>query len=227
MPYGNGAAPAGSASSGAGTTVSQAITLTAGRLGVACCEWNSTSATGSVADNLGNTWTPIAGSLATTATGGFSCQIFWSIMTSGGSATVTLTTSSSTTSRLLDVLEFTGGPASAPVDASNAANGTSTVSSATVTTVADHDLVVFHTVVESASGGNNSGWTNALETNDNLTAVLLEKTPAGAATGTSLLSNAWWAASIAAFSLTAVGGGGVVEVATPLRVVRSSVRLGP
>src|SRR5690349_21215482 len=90
-------AAVGNFSTGAGTTIAKAYTsnVTAGSTLVALFLWGSSTQTGSVSGSLNGAFTAIASSLATQASGPFRAQVFYKTGATGGSETVTGTSSGS------------------------------------------------------------------------------------------------------------------------------------
>jgi hypothetical protein len=98
-------------------------TITAGNVIFALCNWGNNSGapsghTTSVVDSLSNTWTQI-GTTQTTpfvTFGGFSGEVWWSHITTGGSSTITFNLSASFAFSRVATVEYSG-PALPYVDA--------------------------------------------------------------------------------------------------------------
>jgi hypothetical protein len=123
-------------STSAGTTITRTITLTAGRCAVVMVGWTSQTETCSVADTLGNTYTPEASSLATNTTNSFRTQCFVAKNVSGGSTTITATITGSVGERDIWVHEFSGVDTTTPVDSRVGTSGNSANPSTTLSTTA-------------------------------------------------------------------------------------------
>jgi hypothetical protein len=134
------------------TSLAQAMTssVTAGNSIVVGVMWTDISATCSIADTLGNTYTAIGSPVFQSGRVNV-VQLFYTKSASGGANTVTITCSTSTTLQTY-VQEFSG-VLSAGLDDHNG-NGSNAANPSTpaLTTTAANDLVV--AMVSSESGGN-------------------------------------------------------------------------
>jgi hypothetical protein len=197
----------GDTGSGTSHTLPYTSNVTAGNLLVACVSWASSSTTPTAVTAGGVAMTAVSGTLAQNGTGGWSSQIYYLANAAAGATTVEVDFAASTTGILLDILEYSGADTATPLDLGNKATGTtSSVPAVSVTTTADHDLVVGHTLV-AGSATSGAGFNSRLTTAGNSTEDLLDKTPAGAVTVQFSGTNSWWNAVTAAFKVAGAGGG--------------------
>lgn len=176
--------------------------VAAGNLLVAVSSWNSVSVTAqTVADDVNGAWTIVTGSLAVNSTTGWSSQVFYRQNTAAGTPTVTLTLSATTTERLLDVLEYSGGATVSPFDGGNGASGTTATATVAVAATASNDLIVAH-LLANATGSAGVGYTERVATNGNETEDDLDAGAAGTINVTAADSGSNWTLTAAAFSLT-------------------------
>jgi len=113
--------------SASGTVLTAPVTLTAGDVGMATMLWaDNTHTISSFVDSLGNVWNPVPNTLQTNAvlfgTGG-SLQHWYSVITVGGSSTLTITWSGSTTSLTFAGAEFNNINTTTPIQTSTGQSG--------------------------------------------------------------------------------------------------------
>lgn len=132
--------------------------VTAGNRLIAVCIWvGSSTATCAVTDTQVNTWTGIAGTLATTSGATLArAQIFHTAAGSTGANTVTMTTSVSTSERIIYVTEYTGLSGTlgaAPLAANgNAVNPTANI------TIDDAESLLIAGLFSAGTGTAGTGW---------------------------------------------------------------------
>jgi hypothetical protein len=184
-------------------------TVGTGNLLVVCVGWGSATDTIDVTDSNGGTPAAIAGSLATDATHGFRSQLFYIPNTVAGTHNVTATVHSGSSLGFLmvSVLEYSGLLTASVLDASNAGIANGSAPSVSLTTVADHSLVVAFTVVADAPPTAGSGFTVRDSTAGNPTEDQLDKATAGSVTAAFVGSETWWIESVASFRTQAPSAG--------------------
>jgi len=199
-----------------GTTLSKAFasSVTAGNTLLVGVAAGSSSATFSVSDlgAAGNTFTAIAGSLATMSTNSFRTQWFICQNCNGGACTPQLTASPTTTEREIWLFELSGAATSGGEDASGAGNGTGGTGgySINVTTVAANALLLGLTVSFAASITLGSGFTAGPAPNGNPSEYKTVATPASTAVSFTNANTATWV--ISAVSIAPATGGSTVNV---------------
>jgi hypothetical protein len=127
-----------------GTTIAVTRTLTASNWVAVCVGWEDVTNTScTVADNSGGANTYTGGTLANgqTANAGPLCQMFYALVSSGGSRTITATFGASSGFSCISVVEFSGGLSA--LDVQGAANGNSPAPATSnfTTTTANEALV--------------------------------------------------------------------------------------
>lgn len=186
----------------AGTTVAATYgsPVTAGNLlvcGIGC----DVNATITVSDSVNGAWTAIGTRLTNSA---LNSQMFYKANTAAGTPTVTATCGSGNY-RNLRIGEWGGVATTTPLDANNGTTGSSTTPATTVTTVADHDLVVGTAYITNTAAAG-TGFNSRVVTDGNVLEDKLDQTPAGALSVAFTQSpTGLWNAEGAAF-LPAAGG---------------------
>lgn len=204
----------GAFTAAAGTTQAKAFVsnVTVGSLIAVFCVWTSTTATCAVTDNLGNTYTPIPGSLATSVGFGGRGQWFWAPVTTGGACTVTMTVSASVGDRELYIHEFSGLDTASQPDASNAATGTGSNPTSSLTTVGNPTLLLAGAASSAGTLTPGAGYTVGFAQNGDTTQYK-NATPAGATSVPFVdASSGNWLISMASFKES-----GAVAVRAPRR----------
>lgn len=195
---------------GSGTSLGLTYTsnVTAGNLLVAGVSWHSTTETASLSDGINGAWTTVAASLASNGVPGYRSQIFYRKNAGSGSTTVTATITGSVTFIQLDLLEYSGGDTSAPLDTANGGTGTTTAVSVSLTTTANNDLVVVHILASGTASPGTPVYTERLNTAGNQTDDDTDAGTAGTISATGQDSGAGWNCATAAFFVSGAGGGG-------------------
>jgi hypothetical protein len=152
-----------------GTSLQQAFAAAqaVGNLLVAWAAWSNNSSTCTVTDSQGNTWTPLAPSLATGTA--IRSQVFWAAASAATIDTVTMTLNAAALERDLVISEFStsvGWPTTRS-DSSNAATGTAANPSTTVTASAISDLLYGGVIETAGTVAAGTGFTLAAGPNGN------------------------------------------------------------
>lgn len=126
------------------------LTLTAGDVGIIIVKWEgSSSTTDTVTDSLGNTWTPIASTKVTNTNfgsgGSITQQIFYSVITTGGSGTITANFGTTIAFPIIAGAEFSGINISTPVQTQNTSTGNAVPTTGSVSITGN--VVLFSTIV--------------------------------------------------------------------------------
>ncbi len=153
-----------------GNTPSVAATFTgaqaAGDLNIVVIGWNDTTATvKTVTDSKGNAYTLAAG--PTQLSGIATQSIYYAKSIAGAAAnanTVTVAFNGSAAYPDLRILEYSGAPATNPIDAVGGASGTSATASATLTTATTNanDLILAADYIQTTTPGPGSGFTTRM-----------------------------------------------------------------
>jgi hypothetical protein len=115
------------------TIVLASQTLTAGSVIILSITWNDTTSTvSSIADSLGNTWTPVANTLSRNAGIAGSQQHWISVITSGGTSTITITFSNNVNFPFLNGAAFSNINTTTPVQTSAEQTGNAAPVSPTI-----------------------------------------------------------------------------------------------
>ena len=176
---------------------------TSGNLNVVVIGWNDTTATiSSVTDTAGNTYILATGPTmqATNATQSlyYAKNIFGA---AAGVNTVTVIFNVPATSPDLRILEYAGADTTNPLDEAGGAAGTSTDSSAFVTTANADDQIVAGDFIQTGTPGPGAGFTSRMITSPNSDIVEDESvTTAGMYVASAPVSpSGWWVMNVAAF----------------------------
>jgi hypothetical protein len=152
-----------------GTSLQQAFAAAqaVGNLLVAWAAWSNNSSTCTVTDSQGNTWTPLAPSLATGTA--IRSQVFWAAASAATIDTVTMTLNAAALERDLVISEFSSsvGWPTTRSDAANAATGTAANPSTTVTASAISDLLYGGVIETAGTVAAGTGFTLAAGPNGN------------------------------------------------------------
>ena len=194
-------APQGSFASVAATF---AAAQDVGDLNIVVIGWNDTTATvKSVTDSKGNIYTLAAGPTQLSGIATQSIYYAANIATAAANAnTVTVAFNSSAAYPDLRILEYSGAPASNPIDAVGGASGTSTTPSATLTTATTNanDLILAADYIQTTTPGPGAGFTTRIISQPD-SDLVEDKTVAatGTYTGTAPQSgNGYWVMSVVA-----------------------------
>ncbi|HVU45136.1 MAG TPA: choice-of-anchor D domain-containing protein [Terracidiphilus sp.] len=159
---GNYATPQSSQST---VSVKYSSAQSASDLNVVVVGWNDSKATvKTVVDSAGNTYSRAIG--PTVVSGMLSQSVYFAKNIASASAgnTVTVTFSTAAVSPDIRILEYSGADPTNPVDVAAAKTGTTSPTSATVTTVNPTDLLLAANIVRTSTTGPGSGFTKRLLT---------------------------------------------------------------
>ena len=183
-------------------SVTLASAQTSGDLNVVVVGWNdSASAVGTVTDKSGNTYTRAIGS--TVQSGAASQSIYYAKnikSAAAGANSVIVTFTSPATAPDIRVLEYKGADLNSPVDVTAASQGSSAISSTSVTTTNASDLIFGANLVQTLTSGPGSGFTKRLLTSpDGDIAEDRMVTAVGSYSATAPLSTGKWIMQMVAF----------------------------
>lgn len=210
----------GTFSAAAGATLALAFTgaVAAGNTLAYFFGWNSTTATGGVADSVNGASAAAAASLATGA-GGFVARGEWFLeaLTGAGTPTVTATASASVPYRILHIVELSGVDTANPLDAAGAGAGSSTAPTASLTVVtAGAGILAGCYAEQTAAAG--SGFTGLQNTDGNQSEFRITPGTGSQAGAFTMSPTGRWADSVIALKPATGGGGVTVEQLAALGV---------
>jgi hypothetical protein len=170
---------------------------TGGDLNIVVIGWNDTTATvRSVQDFKGNLYTLAVGP---TQVSGVATQAIYYAKSIVGAApaanTVRVSFIGTATSPSLRIVEYTGAPATNPIDATGSATGTSATASATLTAATTNadDLIFASDFVQTATTGPGAGFTSRIMTSPDADIVEDETVAAtGTFSASASLQSGWW-----------------------------------
>jgi hypothetical protein len=176
---------------------------TNGDLNIVVIGWNDTTATvRSVHDFKGNAYTLAAG--PTQISGVATQAIYYAPSIVGaapGANTVRVSFIGAATSPSLRIVEYSGAPATNPIDASGSATGTGATASATLTaaTTNSDDLIFASDFVQTTTTGPGAGFTSRMVTSPESDIVEDETVAAaGIFSATASLQSGWWIMQVVA-----------------------------
>lgn len=153
---------------GSTSGTSASITLNAGDVSIISVMWQGASISiSSITDTLGNTWTAIPGTFQ--ASNGLGIvfgdatayvQLFRCLVTTGGSATVTVTFSGSAISPSIQGFEFIPPAGTPVVDQATGQTGNSNPVTPSITTTSADEAIVAVFLANNVNGSAGSGWTS-------------------------------------------------------------------
>jgi len=176
---------------------------TGGDLNIVVIGWNDTTATvRSVEDFKGNVYTLAVGP---TEISGIATQaIYYAtkiVAAAPGANTVRVSFIGSATSPSLRIAEYTGVPATNPIDAIGSATGTSATASAALSTATTNanDLIFASDFIQTTTTGSGAGFTSRMVTTPESDIVEDEAvTSTGSFSASALLQSGWWIMQIVA-----------------------------
>src|ERR1700686_608225 len=138
------------------------VTLNAGDVVVLCLRWsqftNGFTVSG-VADGLGNTWASVPGTHAYNSVLGFSQELWYSVITTGGSGiTITATWTGSVGYPNISGEEWSGVDTSSPIDQSSQQATNAVPTSPAITTTTANEVIAAYFFQNNTSPTAGTGW---------------------------------------------------------------------